>query len=271
MLPEDSQKSTSPNENDKADAAPAIEPTPRLFPTTSLTLIQQIQSGDQKAREVSLAKFCSLYYPAIYGFARSMGLSPEDAQDRTQDFFMEVVRDELLGKFDLAHGSKLSSWLVKCFRNMELNHRYARSAAKRGGGWEFVSVDTDFAELSFQAANRVSLTNALRADVVLARTFWREAKSQLYAKYCGKGNERLVQELIPFVLSDRWPESPAPSQLQLASEYGTTPVRLKAFFNRTLKSKAFQLFSETASAANPGITEQEISELWTLLKAHADV
>lgn len=264
-------KTDSPDRGPSALEPAAPVETQRLFPITSHTLIREIQSGDQKSREVSLARFCSLYYPAIYGFARLRGLTVEDAQDRTQDFFVEVVRDDLLSKFDLSHGSKLSSWLMKCFKHMELNHRTARSAVKRGGGWEFVSFDTDFAEQNFQSIKLANLAEASSTDIMLARTLWREAKAQLYNRHRGTPNERLVQELIPFVLAERWPEPPAPSQQQLAEEYGTTAVRLKAFFNRTLKGQAFRLFSDCACSANAGISEQEIDELWALLRAHANV
>ncbi|MEQ1750958.1 MAG: sigma factor, partial [Prosthecobacter sp.] len=123
--------------------------SPRFFPTTSRTLIAALKAPDAKMRDVSLVRFCSLYYPAIYGYARALGLSVPDAQDRVQDFFVEVVRDELLRKFDSQRGSRLSSWLMKCFRNMESNHYRAQATMKRGGGREFVEFDPEHAEHSY--------------------------------------------------------------------------------------------------------------------------
>ena len=237
----------------------------RLFPQTSQTLIHHVQNGDSETRALSLARFCSIYYPAIYGFARMRGLNRDDAQDLTQDFFVEIVRDELLAKFDPAHGSRLSSWLMTCFKHLELNHRAAQASKKRGGGHEFVSFDTDFAEQCHQTIQVSHLTEASAVDLTLARSFWRAAQTRIRARYLGTSNEPLVSELLPLVLVNRWPDAPALSQSEMAKKHGTTAVRLKAFFNRTLRTQAERLFREEALFANSGITNEEIAELWGLL------
>lgn len=242
----------------------------RLFPITSQTLIQRIQQGDAVERQLTLAKFCTLYYPAIYGFARMRGLTVDDAQDRTQDFFVEVVRDDLLSKFNVAHGSRLSSWLMTCFKNLELNHRAKAATRKRGGDHEFVSFDTDFAERCYHVAQSAHLTEHSAQDLALAMSLWRSTEMRLRARYLGTGNAALVNELLPLVLPLRWPEPPVLTQDQMAKKHGTTAVRLKAFFNRTLRGQAERFFAEEAALANPGISEQEIGELWQLLRAHSE-
>jgi Sigma-70 region 2 len=227
----------------------------RLFPPTSQTLLEGIQVADPKTREVSLAQFCSLYYPAIYGFGRKLGLTVEDAQDRTQDFFVEVVSDGLLKRFDPSRGTRFSSWLIKCFKNLELNHRAASTTAKRGGGRTFVEFDAESVEHSYQSAHSMDLPSELAFDLMLARSLWDMTCGYLHAKHTGTANASLVGELLP----------PAPSQEELAARHGTTAVRLKAFFNRTLKTQAQRFFGDVAVHANPGIAENEITELWTLL------
>lgn len=242
----------------------------RLFPITCQTLIQKIQSDDHGLRETSVARFCTLYYKPIYGFARLRGLSVADAEDRAQDFFVEVIADNLLSKFDPNHGSKLSSWLMKCFTHMELNHRSAASALKRGGGWEFVSFDTDFAEHNYRSVKSVNLSEVSSVDLLLARTFWRLARRRLEDRHSNTSNAEFVKEVLPFVLAERWPDPPALSQGEMARKHRTTAMRLKAFFNRTLKAQAERYFTEEAAASNPGISGQEIEELWLLLRAHAE-
>jgi RNA polymerase sigma-70 factor (ECF subfamily) len=241
-----------------------------VFPITSQTLIHRIQNGDAPERQLSLAKFCTLYYPAIYGFARMRGLSVEDAQDRTQDFFVEVVRDSLLVRFDPARGSRLSSWLMTCFKNLDINQRAKASTQKRGGNHEFVSFDTDFAERCHHIANTAHLTEESAQDLALAMSLWRSSEMRLRARYLGTSNEDLVRELLPLILPLRWPDAPALTQEQMAIKHGTTAVRLKAFFNRTLRAQAERFFTEEAALANPGITKDEIGELWQMLRYHAD-
>lgn len=240
----------------------------RLFPSTSRTLIQQIQDGPTVVRELSLSRFCSIYYPAIYGLARARGHSIEDAQDLTQEFFMEVVRDGLLSKFKTKRGTKLSSWLMKCFRNMEINHRVKATAQKRGGEQEFVAMDTEFAEKCHGIAQDAHLKAESAQDCILALSIWHEAEKQLRAHYEGGPNEALVNEIVPYVLLGRWPEAPEPSQREVALKHGTTSVRLRAFFTRTLKTHAKRFFTEVAKEASAGIGETEIEDLWQLLGQH---
>ncbi len=238
---------------------------PRLFPTTSRTLLEALNAPDQKKREVSLTRFCTLYYPAIYGYSRVLGLQREDAKDRAQDFFVEVVRDKLLTRYDSQRGSRFSSWLMKCYKNMVLNHRTAQTSLKRGGGNEFVEFDHEHAEHSYRAAHLAHLAPEPTFDLMLAREIWLATKSVLAPMPPAAGEASLTFELLPLILLERWPPPPMPTQEEVALRHNTTPTRLKAFFNRTLKIRARRRFDEEASAAHPGISHQDIELLWNLL------
>lgn len=245
---------------------PAYPQVPaKLFPTTSGTLITSLRNEDARKRETSVARFCTQYYPAIYGYARSLGLKEHDAQDRVQDFFVEVVRDGLLQKFDPQRGTRLSTWLIRCFRNMEISHRATVSALKRGGGREFVEFDPEHAEHSYRAAHLAHLAPEPTFDLMLAREIWLAGKARLQQKHEAKGHGALVRDLLPIALLDRWPPRPMPTQEELAERHQTTPTRLKAFFNRTLKIQARRFFDEEALAAHAGITEADTQHLWMLL------
>lgn len=243
---------------------PPAQPKPdRLFPPTSQTLLADIRVPDQKTREVSLARFCTLYYPAIYGFGRRLGLTVEDAQDRTQDFFMEVVRDGLLKSFDGSRGTRFSTWLMRCFKNLELNHRAAKAAVKRGGGRTFVEFDADSVEHTYQSVHSTDLPLGPAFDLMLARGLWDMTCAQLRSKH--ESISALIEDLLPHLLAERWPAAPAPSQEEMAAKHGTTTPRLKAFYNRTLKTQARRFFAQTAAQASPGISDAEINDLWSLL------
>ena len=236
-----------------------------MFPTTSHTLIHRLHDADVQTREVSVARFCTQYYPAIYGYARMLGLKEQDAQDRVQDFFVEVVRDDLLQRFDPQRGTRMSTWLMKCFRNMESSHRTAGAAAKRGGGREFVSFDPEHAEHSYRAAHLAHLPPEPTFDLMLAREIWLAAKTRLQQRHAHKGNGPLISDLLPLALLDRWPPRPMPTQEELASRHQITPLKLRAFFNRTLKLQARRFFDKETAAACIGITEADTDHLWMLL------
>lgn len=241
------------------------DPAARQFPTTSRTLVESLNSPDQKVREISLARFCSCYYPAIYGFARTLGLAEADAKDRVQDFFVEVVRDGLLARYDRQRESRLSSWLMKCFKNLVLSHHATQAAVKRGGRQMFVELDSEYVEHGYRAAHLAQLEPGPTFDLMLAREIWTAACVRLLAHHQKKQAGGLVADLLPLVLMDRWPPRPMPTQEELAVRHKTTPVRLKAFFNRTLKLQARRFFNQEALAASPGIPETETDHLWLLL------
>lgn len=248
-----------------AFSKPLMSDRPRPFPTTSRTLLAALHSEDQRTRETSLARFCAAYYPAIYGYARMLGLREADAKDRAQDFFVEVVQDDLLAKFDAQRGTHLSSWLMTCFKNLESNHRTAQTSQKRGGGSEFVSLDSEHAENSYRSAHLAQLPMEPTFDLMLAREIWLAAKKALLKRHAATKDEQFVAELLPLVLLERWPQPPMPTQEEMALRHGTTPTRLKAFFNRTLKTRARAHFDREASGACPGISSQDIDHLWALL------
>ena len=58
---------------------------------------------DGEARE-ALAMLCQAYWYPIYAFVRRRGFSPEQARDRTQDFFAYVLERELIARADPARG-----------------------------------------------------------------------------------------------------------------------------------------------------------------------
>ncbi len=240
------------------------------FPPTSQTLLECLTSPAPKTREMSLARFCTLYYPAIYGYARLIGLPQEDAKDRTQDFFVKVVEDELLSRFDTKRCTRFRYWLMACFRNLARNKRTAERAEKRGGGNEFMGYDTDRAESSYLTAQMAYLGQVHTFDLMLARKIWEAVKASLILKHQEKGQGALVKTLLPLTLMDRWPPQPMPTQEEMAASHGTTPVRLKAFFNRTLKTQARRAFDREAGSAHPGISADELSHFWHLLGRYGE-
>lgn len=246
--------------------------SPQRFPTTSRTLIDGLQAPDQQTREVSLVRFCTQYYAALYGYARNLGLREADAKDRVQDFFVEVVRDDLLTKFDQTRGTHLSSWLMTCFKNQVLSHEVTQNSIKRGRGYQWVPLNEEDAEHSFKAAHLAQLEPAPTFDLTLARGIWQAARGQLLERHQSKGADQggLVADLLPFTILERWPPPPMPTQEEIAARHHTTPTRLKAFFNRTLRSQARRYFNSEALSAAPGIDPTELDHLWHLLICHGE-
>jgi len=194
-----------------------------------------------------------------------MGFQEADAQDRVQDFFMEVVRRDMLQRYSRESGGRFSAWLITCFKNLVFNHQAQRRTQKHGGKYQFVEFDPAHAEKTYQTSYLTQLDPDPTFDLMLAREIWRLARPALIALHRGKNSQALVMDLIPNVLMDQWPGKPEASQEEVAARHGTTAVRLKAFFNRTLKTQTRRCFEEAGRMASSGISDSELDHLWHLL------
>jgi len=233
------------------------------FPKTTETLIHGLLSSKDSVRDFAFSRFSDMYHAPLCGFGRSLGLQEQDARDHTQDFFVKIMKEGMLQKFDPQRGTKFSTWLRICFRN------FVRK--KRGSEKAWISVATDFSKEGFQSAYLAVLAPEPVFDLLLARQIWKATREEMLKKAQKKGSERLVYDVLSYTLLTRWPESPAPSQEDIAARHGTSVVRLKAYFNRTLKVQARRDFGSEARAVCPGITDDDVQHLWHLLSRYGEI
>jgi DNA-directed RNA polymerase specialized sigma24 family protein len=241
---------------------------PRLFPVTSETMIRHLGAENAETRESAIKVFCTVYYAPIYGYARAMGFQEADAQDRVQDFFAEVLRRDLLKRYDRQGDARFSSWLITCFKHSVFNQSARDRTQKRGGGVQFVDFDTAGAERGFQTTYLASLDPDPTFDLMLSREVWNLARRSLLQLYAGRENKGLVHDLVPHVLATVW--AGKPSQEELAARHGTSAMRLKAFYNRTLKTQARRCFDQSGQLSSPGISDSELDHLWHLLSHYGE-
>lgn len=80
---------------------------------TSPTLLQRLRQADDPA---AWERFVDLYTPALYGWARALGLQENDAADLTQEVFAIVLRE--LPVFVYDPRKSFRAWL----KTVALNH-----------------------------------------------------------------------------------------------------------------------------------------------------
>src|SRR6202795_1746106 len=86
-------------------------PGPSQFPTTRWTLV--IAAGDPHRKEArsALVSLCENYWYPLYAYLRRRGYPAEQAQDRTQEFVIQVLEGRYLARADPEKG-RLRSLLL---------------------------------------------------------------------------------------------------------------------------------------------------------------
>ena len=109
------------------------------FLTTRWSLILSSVAGEgeeEKARE-ALAQLCRIYWRPIFAFICRHGNTLEDAQDLTQDFFLMILKGDLLQRANADRG-RFRSLLLKSLQNFLIDSHAKAHARKRGGDLQFV-------------------------------------------------------------------------------------------------------------------------------------
>ncbi|MBA3832593.1 MAG: sigma-70 family RNA polymerase sigma factor [Chthoniobacterales bacterium] len=91
-------------------------------------------SGISSVRALdALSELCQIYWRPLYLFLRRGGVTPEDAQDLTQGFFAELIRDRTYFRADRQKG-RFRSFLIGALKHFVADARDHERAQKRGGG-----------------------------------------------------------------------------------------------------------------------------------------
>src|ERR1700678_22940 len=116
---------------------PQADVTSDGFASTTWSLI--LAAGNAADDGRALERLCGKHWRPIYVFARRSGLSPADAEDATQEFFIELLEREWLKKADPSRGS-FRAFLLTLLRNFLSNRRRVSQAERRGGEATILSL-----------------------------------------------------------------------------------------------------------------------------------
>src|SRR5215471_10670276 len=121
------------------------------FPATRYSVLAAASSANFEERSRALDVLFSAYWKPIYKYLRlKYSREPQDAQDLTQGFFMELLDRELLSRFDPTK-SRLRTYLRLCADSFALNEIKAAFRKKRGGEFAHVALDFSAAEHELRA------------------------------------------------------------------------------------------------------------------------
>lgn len=230
-----------------------------MFPDTSFTLYQRLQSPSSPESRVALEKFFSRYWYPLYVFARREGKSHHDASDLVQDFVStELIGKGHLQKWDPEKG-RLRTFLQVCLKRFGIKDFRKQNAQKRGGDKRLthVSMDLDRAENYFGD----SCSHAEAPDKLFERE-WASATvghatSKLAAQYGEKDKLKEFQLLLGS-LNDRGDSASSTSYAEIAAELGISEGAVKQRM-RLFRAKFIQCIrAVVGETVNPDEIDAEI-------------
>lgn len=176
------------------------------FATTHWSVVRSCSENEYGKANAALSQLCRTYWRPIFTFICRRGYATSDAQDLTQDFFIVLLRRDLLAGADPTRG-RFRSLLLKALQNFLIDAKEKREACKRGGHFDFVSWDDWMAE----SPSRLSLpTKVLETwpaeelyDLRWAATVVEQALRRLAEECESRGRRRVFDKLSSYLTADR--------------------------------------------------------------------
>lgn len=221
---------------------------PRRFSTTRWSLVTRAAEPDGKR---ALSALCRAYWCPVQAFIRGYGVSPEDADEVTQELFERLVSSNGIARVDRTRG-QFRSWLRTCARNHLFNWLAHRRGLAAGGRAIHVSMDTHVSAL------RDELTPERIFDRRFALTVLDRALTRLRQRYERANKAAIFEHLHRSITEGACEMDDRELSLVLAKSVAAIKVerhRLKQRFQESLREE----IAETV--AGPEDVEEELRRL----------
>ncbi len=106
---------------------------PCRFPTTRWTLVVAAGHPHRKETRDALVSLCENYWYPLYAYLRRRGYPADQAQDLTQEFFVQLLEGRYLDRADPEKG-RFRSFLLSSLKFFVADEEDRQRARKRGGG-----------------------------------------------------------------------------------------------------------------------------------------
>jgi RNA polymerase sigma factor (sigma-70 family) len=224
------------------------------FETTNWSLIVRARDGSTSEARTALSGLCESYWPPIYAFIRSRGLSPADAEDLTQSYFARFFEKDYLSDFRPQAG-RFRTFLRASVGHFLANEWDRERALKRGGGVAKLSLDAATAEerLRLEPVDRLTPEAIFERQwtaTLLARCVERLRQEQL-----ASGGGARFERLKAFLTGD----GASGEAAAVAAELGLAEATLRVALHRLRRRFALLLREEVArTVADPREVDAEI-------------
>jgi RNA polymerase sigma-70 factor (ECF subfamily) len=231
------------------------------FATTHWSVVALAALTDLPEAVDALARLCEMYWPPIYSFIRRRGYPPPDAQDLTQSFFAYFLRTKDYAHVDPVRG-KFRSFLLASVKNFLANDWDREQALKRGGDYQFVSLNSETAEAFYDAAGAPDSTAERLFDLRWATTLTTGALDSLRQELQAEGKVKLFDQLSNFFTGG----SVIPSYDEVSACTGLPRATIKTHVHRLrLRYREIVRREVARTVSSPREIDEELHYLYNIL------
>ena len=214
------------------------------FPATRHSIVLAARSNSPTERSRALESIMTAYWKPVYKYIRRRwGVTTEDAQDLTQEFFARLLEKDFLDAYDPDKG-RLRTFLRTCVDRLYWNQSRDAQRLKRSGGSAPFPLDFEEAERELtKVAASESIEDYFEKEWV--RSLFSLALQRLRRQCDSNG------KAIHFALFERYDlaeeDASKPSYAQLAGEFGlpiTDVTNYLAFARREFRRSVLDQLRE---------------------------
>jgi RNA polymerase sigma factor (sigma-70 family) len=231
------------------------------FTSTHWSIVIEAQ-GESPAAQKALEKLCRVYWRPIYSFVQRQGIAPEEAEDVTQAFFVDLLEHKSLTAVRKEKG-RFRSYLLGALKYFLADERRRAMAIKRGKGQRLIPLEA----LSAEERAEMEPADLVTAEQIYERrwasTVLEHVLALLKNEYVAAGNAALfdcLKQLLP-------DEPGSPSQADMAGQLGMTANAVRQAFHRFRQRYQLLLREEIAhTVATPADIEDELRHLIAVVR-----
>jgi len=233
----------------------------QVFATTHWSMVLAAGGGDAAGAREALSGLCQTYWYPLYAYVRRKGHSPQDAEDLTQEFFLQLLEHDWVARADQSKG-RFRSFLLTVLNRFLANQWDKVSSQKRGGHLRRVPLSMEDAENRFSREPVDACTPEQEFEKQWALTVLERVLARLREEYAQRGQAALFDALKPSLAGSRETQP----YDRLGAELGMTEGNVKVAVFRLRRRYRQRLIEEIAhTVASPDEVESELRHLFRIL------
>ena len=215
------------------------------FETTRWSIVLSAGHSSSPRCRDALAALCHAYWYPLYAYLRRQGYDSHEAEDFTQAFFARMLEKHDFRLADPTRG-KFRAFLLTALKNFVANEHDRARRQKRGGGYEFLSLDVKSGEDRYVHEPADLSTPESLFERAWAMTVLGQAMARLEGAVMKSGEQKQFYLLKTYLIGDNatLPYKEAAKALDISEGAVKVAVhRLRKRFREILRDEVAQIVS----------------------------